>query len=189
MEKNNHDHSVCPWWIGYLLLIPMRKISTNPHKILAPYIKEGMNVMDYGCAMGYFSLPMARMTGSKGMVYCVDIQEKMLEKLQKRANKRGLAPIIKTRLVGKTFNTSELLSQIDFVMLFFVAHEVPDKEKLFNDLYAVMKPGGKVLFAEPKGHVTPDDFEHSLQLAKSAGFKISENKPKQKGLSVFLEKI
>jgi len=186
MEQNKHR--VCPWWIGYLLLFPLRKISNNPYKILGPHIKEGMNILDYGCAMGYFSLPLAHMTGVKGIVYCIDIQQKMLEKLQKRADKAGLAQIIKTRLVGKTYDTDELLSQIDFVMLFFVAHEVSDQENLFKDLFKMVKPGGKVLFAEPKGHVTPDDFENSLQVAKSAGFMVSEEKPIPMGLSAFLLK-
>jgi hypothetical protein len=49
-----------------------------------------------------------------------------------------------------------------------------------------MKPGGKVLFAEPKGHVGSDEFDKSLQLAQAAGFKIMEEKPMQKGLSAFL---
>jgi 2-polyprenyl-3-methyl-5-hydroxy-6-metoxy-1,4-benzoquinol methylase len=166
----------------------MRKFSHNPRKILGAHIKEGMNILDFGCAMGYFSLPLARMTGVKGNVYCTDIQEKMLEKLQKRADKAGLGQIIKTRLVGKTYKTDELQNQIDFAMLFFVAHEVSDQVNLFKDLFKMIKPGGKVLFAEPKGHVTTDDFENSLQLAKSAGFMVSEEKPIPRGLSAFLLK-
>lgn len=186
MEKINNR--VCPWWLGYFLLIPIRKFGHNPDKILGGHIREGMNVLDFGSAMGYFSLPLAKMTGDKGSVYCVDIQEKMLEKLQKRANKAGVGQIIKPRLVGKTYNTGELQDKIDFAMLFAVAHEVPDKEKLFADLYAMLKTGGKVLFAEPKGHVSPEEFEKSLQLAQSAGFRTTEDKPMPKGLSAFLIK-
>lgn len=78
---------ICPWWMGYALLIPLRKLGQDPFKILNPYVKTGMMIMDYGSAMGYFSLPMAKMVGDKGKVYCVDIQKKMLEKLQQRARK------------------------------------------------------------------------------------------------------
>jgi 2-polyprenyl-3-methyl-5-hydroxy-6-metoxy-1,4-benzoquinol methylase len=179
---------VCPWWMGYLLLIPIRKLAQSPEKILKPHVKKGMNIMDYGSAMGYFSIPLARMTGEKGNVYCIDLQEKMLEKLQKRADKSNVGQIIKTRLVGKTFNTDELINKIDFTMLFAVVHEVPDKEKLFMDLFKMSKPGGKVLFAEPKGHVTIESFEKSLLLAKKAGFKVTEEKPMSKGLCAFLVK-
>jgi ubiquinone/menaquinone biosynthesis C-methylase UbiE len=179
---------VCPWWMGYLLLIPIRKLGQSPEKILNHHIKKGMNILDYGSAMGYFSIPLAKMTGEKGNVYCVDIQEKMLEKLQKRADKSNVGQIIKTRLVGKTYNPDELANKIDFSILFAVVHEVSDKEGLFMDLYKMSKPGGKVLFAEPKGHVSIESFEKSLLLAKKAGYKITGERPMSKGLCAFLVK-
>ena len=179
---------VCPWWLGYILLSPVRKIGHNPGKIIGPHIKEGMTVLDFGSAMGYFSLPMARMAGLKGRVYCVDIQEKMLQNLLKRAKKAGLDQTIKTRLVGKSYDPLEFQNKIDFAMLFAVAHEVTDQRMLFTDLFSMVQSGGKVLFAEPKGHVSREEFEKSLQLAVMAGFTISEEKPMPKGLSAFLLK-
>jgi 2-polyprenyl-3-methyl-5-hydroxy-6-metoxy-1,4-benzoquinol methylase len=180
--------SVCPWWLGYTFLIPLRKYQHDPYKIVGPHIKKGMTVMDYGCAMGYFSIPMAKMTGSTGKVYCVDIQDKMLTRLKKRAIRQGVSSIIKTLRVGENYNPAELKNKLDFVLLFMVAHEVPDQATLFNDLFAMLKPGGKILFFEPIGHVKPEDFEKSIQLAKAAGFKVPEDKPIKKGLSAYLVK-
>jgi 2-polyprenyl-3-methyl-5-hydroxy-6-metoxy-1,4-benzoquinol methylase len=179
---------ICPVWVAYTFLLPVRKLRHNPQKILGPYIKEGMTAMDYGCAMGYFSIPLARMTGPKGIVYCVDIQEKMLANLQKRAVRHNVSGIIKPLEVGKNYNPDELTGKLDFVLLFFVVHEVPDKKQLFSDLHKMLKPGGKILFAEPKGHVNPEDFEKSLQLAKEAGLKVSNDKPGCRGLCAFLLK-
>ena len=132
---------LCPVWLGYTFLLSIRKYQHNPQKILAPHVKVGMTVMDYGCAMGYFSIPLAQMTGTKGTVYCVDIQEKMLAKLQKRAVKYYVSNVIKPLQVGKNFNPGELLEKIDFALLFAVVHEVPDKDQLFQDLYKMLKPG------------------------------------------------
>jgi len=53
---------VIPWWMGYFLIIPLRKLKHDPIKILSPFIKEGFKIMDFGPGMGYFSLPMAQMT-------------------------------------------------------------------------------------------------------------------------------
>jgi len=186
METKNN--SVCPVWIGYSLLIPLRKLRHDPEKILKPHIKPGMEVMDYGSAMGYFSIPLARMTGDTGKVYCVDIQEKMLLKLQKRAAKYGVSSIIRALQVGSSYNTAELSGKLDFVLLFAVLHEVPDKAGLFNDIFTMLRPGGKILFAEPKGHVTTKEFENSLLLAGKAGLRVSEEKPDLKGLCAFLVK-
>jgi ubiquinone/menaquinone biosynthesis C-methylase UbiE len=182
------NHHVCPWWLGYTFLIPMRKMQHNPKEILDNYIKPGMAVMDYGCAMGYFSIPMAKMVGEQGKVYCVDIQSKMLEKLVKRAVNYNVSNIIEPVLIGKNFSATSLNAKLDFVLLFMVAHEVPDKVALFTDLYTMLKPGGKVLFFEPKGHVSSEEFNKSLGIAKNAGFKIKTEKPMEKGLSAFLEK-
>jgi len=185
MEKH-----VCPWWMGYFLIIPLRKYLENPEKILGPYIKPGMKIIDYGSAMGYFSLPMARMTGSGGKVYCVDIQEKMLDKLKKRAENAGLEKIIEPVLLNGEVTLHETFkNKIDFAMLYAVAHEVPDQQELFITLCAVLKTGGQLLFAEPKGHVSTDAFNNSLKLAEKAGFKQNMSMKSRKGHAVLLEKI
>ncbi len=184
----NNNNQICPWWMGYALLIPLRKLGQNPYKILGPHINNGMKVMDYGSAMGYFSLPMAKMTGDSGKVYCVDIQKKMLEKLSKRARNARLGHVIEPLLVGDTYNPGELANQVDFTLLFAVVHEVPDKETLFRDIYAMTKSGGKVFFAEPAAHVSQQNFNHSLKMAQEAGFILSESKPMPNGLSALLEK-
>lgn len=81
---------VCPWWLGYLLAAPMRKLAQDPQKILKPYMKTGDTVLDVGSAMGFFSLPMARLVGERGHVVCVDLQEKMIDGLRRRASRAGL---------------------------------------------------------------------------------------------------
>lgn len=184
MEKQQ----ICPWWLGYTFILPIRKYQHNVQKILGPHVKQGMSIMDYGCAMGYFSIPLAQMTGTQGTVYCVDIQDKMLAKLQKRAVKYGVSSVIKPLLVGKDYNPSDLYGKVDFILLFAVVHEVPEQSGLFNDMFAMLKDGGKILFAEPKGHVNPKDFEKSINIAHSAGFSILNEKPMQKGLCAFLAK-
>ena len=91
-------YHVCPPWVGYLLLLnPVRKILENPNRILGPLVQEGMVVLEPGCAMGYFTLPLARMVGSSGRVLAVDIQPKMLSILVRRAQKAGLADRILCR--------------------------------------------------------------------------------------------
>ena len=81
---------VCPHWVGYLLINPLRKLFENPNKILGPFVQEGMIVLEPGCGMGYFTLPLARMVGPKGRIVAVDIQPKMLSGLRRRAQKAGL---------------------------------------------------------------------------------------------------
>ena len=78
---------VCPWWGGYFIDNRLRRWLHNPEQILAPYVSPGMTAMDFGCGMGMFSIAMAKLVGDKGRVIAVDLQQKMLDVLQKRARR------------------------------------------------------------------------------------------------------
>ena len=82
---------ICPWWGGYFIDNWFRRLLHNPEKIVGPYVKPGMTVMDVGCGMGMFSIAMAKMVGAEGRVIAVDLQQKMLDVLRKRAEKAGVA--------------------------------------------------------------------------------------------------
>ncbi len=169
---------VCPCWIGYCLLIPVRRLIHNPEKILAPHVTSGMTVLDIGAAMGFFSLPLARMVGSQGKVICVDVQEKMLGVLQNRARKEQLAERIITRVCEPTsLGLDDFYGQIDFALAFAVVHEVPDVPRLFMEVANLLKPNGCCLVAEPKGHTSVQDFEETLAAARDCGLT-AVSKPK-----------
>lgn len=182
------NKSVCPWWMGYFLLIPIRKLTHKPQKILKPFITEGMKVIDYGSAMGYFSLPMAEMVGHSGRVFCFDIQEKMLDKLMLRAQDNELDERIKPILIDDKNSLENLKEFADFALLFAVAHEVSNQPKLFTELARMLKPKGKLLFSEPKGHVSLEAFKRSITLANEAGFVQRETLDIRGGYSVVLER-
>lgn len=177
---------LCPIWIAYLLLNPIRKLYQNPEKILSPYVSEGMTVLDMGCAMGYFSLPLARMVGTDGKVICADIQEKMLKSLEKRATKAGLSDRIETRLCHQNNFVQE---EFDFALVFAVVHEVSDASEFFSQLHKNLKSDGKVLFAEPKGHVTKRAFDASVSIAQQSGFKILASPCVNQSHAVLMEKL
>jgi len=167
------SHRVCPWWLGYLLASPLRRLLQKPEEIVRPFVTEGMNVLDVGCGMGFFSLPLAALVGRKGRVVCVDLQEKMIRGLIRRAEKAGLSGRIDARICGtNSLEVGDLAGTIDFAMLFALVHEVADKERLFSEVFATMKQGGKMLLAEPRGHVSENEFGKTLSLAQRAGFEV-----------------
>jgi ubiquinone/menaquinone biosynthesis C-methylase UbiE len=169
------DH-VCPPWVGRMLLSPLRKLVENPKKILGPFVREGMVVLEPGCAMGYFSLPLARMVGPEGRVIAVDIEPKMLASLEKRALKAGLVDRIEIRQAGPdSFGIDDVAGTADFCTVIHMAHEVPDQDRLFREISAALKPGGQALLIEPGWHVTADEFELSLSAASAAGLRKIES--------------
>ncbi|MBK8806690.1 MAG: methyltransferase domain-containing protein [Bacteroidales bacterium] len=184
MEKQH----TCPWWLGYTFILPIRKLKHNPQKLLSEYVKEGMTVMDFGCAMGYFSIPLAQMVGKSGTVYCVDMQEKLIRNLVRRARKYNVEASIKPLLVNSNYHPEQLKNTLDFALLFAVVHEVPDKTKLFQNIYAMLKPGAILYFAEPSGHVSFENFNESVQIASKCGFKLYDITAVSKKLRIALQK-
>jgi len=179
---------VCPWWVGYFLASPLRRLSQNPEKILSPYVKPGMTVIDVGCAMGFFSLPLARLVGSDGRVVCVDVQKKMIDSLRRRANRAGHAKNMDLRVCEKSsLGLDDLAGKIDFVLAFAVAHEIPDVPGLMTQMHAMLAPDGRCLLAaEPSGHVNARDFEKTVAAAQQAGLTIVERPEIRRSRAVLL---
>ena len=180
---------VCPFWVGYILASPLRRLLQNPDTILSPYVHTGMTVMDVGSAMGFFSIPMARMVGPSGSVICVDMQERMFRVLNKRARKAGVNDRITTRACTQdSLGLSGLEGTIDFALASAVVHEVPDPASFFAAIHAALKPGAKCLVAEPAGHVSLADLDKNLALAETAGFSVTDRPRVPRSRAALLEK-
>jgi len=166
---------VCPWWLGYLHTLPLRRLIQDPEKILRRHVHPGMTALDVGCGMGFFSLDMARWVGPEGRVVCVDLQQRMLSELKRRAARKGLSARIDPRVCqAGDLGLSDLAGQIDFALAVYVIHEVPDTTAFLRQIHAAIKPSGKFLVAEPRGHVSEDAFQKSTSLAREAGFSLLE---------------
>jgi len=163
---------VCPPWIGYLLLSPLRKLLEDPDKMLGRFVRDGMVVLEPGCGMGYFTLPLARMVGPEGRVVAVELQGKMLSVLSRRADKAGLSDRIELRQAGdEGLGVEDLSGEVDFAAAIHLVHEIPDQASFFAQVWKALKPGGKLLVVEPKGHVSLDRFKQSVAAARQTGFK------------------
>jgi hypothetical protein len=66
---------------------------------------------------------------------------------------------------------ADLEGAVDFALAFAVVHEVPDEAEFMKQLRAVLRPTGRLLVAEPSGHVTAEAFDRSLAVAAVAGFE------------------
>jgi ubiquinone/menaquinone biosynthesis C-methylase UbiE len=134
-----------------------------------------MTVLEPGPGMGFFTLEAARLVGPAGRVVAVDIQPRMLEGLRRRAMKAGLLDRIDVRLApSDRMGLDDLRGQVDFVLAFAVVHEFPDATRFFAEARAVLKPGGRLLLAEPRLHVTAKAFTETLQTAERAGFSLQD---------------
>jgi ubiquinone/menaquinone biosynthesis C-methylase UbiE len=169
-ERNTR---VCPPALAGSLDNSLRRLVQNPGKILQRYIAEGITVLDLGCGPGYFTTEIARMLGGSGKVIAADLQDGMLDKVRKKIKGTALEPRVE---LHKCEETSTGISEtVDFILCFYMIHEVPDQNSLFMELKSILRPGGRLYIIEPKFHVSNKDFEKMLVRLDSFGFEIIES--------------
>lgn len=139
----------------------------KPEKMLGRYVREGMTVIDIGCGMGHFSIGMARMVGETGSVIAADLQQEMLDVLSSRAVKAGVAGRIVThRCEADRIGVD---GPVDFALAFWMVHETPDMGAFFREVRSILKPGGRLLVAEPVFHVSAEALGETVAVAEEAG--------------------
>jgi SAM-dependent methyltransferase len=182
-------HRVCPWWIGYLLASPVRRILYQPSKVLGPYVRPGMTVLEPGPGMGFFTLELAHLVGASGRVVAVDIQPRMLAALKRRAARARVLDRLDARLATPdSLGLSDLDGAVDFTLVFAVVHELPSAGDFFLEAARASKPGAQLLLVEPGGHVSASVFEGELRAAKEAGFTLVESPSLCRSHAALLEK-
>ncbi|MGZ4814181.1 MAG: class I SAM-dependent methyltransferase [Terriglobales bacterium] len=182
-------HRVCPWWLGYFLASPIRRWMLKPEPVLAPYVKNGMTVLEPGPGMGFFTLPLAEMVGSHGRVIAIDLQERMITRLKGRAEKAGLLARIEARhSSADSLGIADLQNRVDFTLAFAMVHELPDGHPFFREISTASKIGALLLLSEPAGHVKNEDFEAEIRDAQKVGFTVVDRPKIRRSLAALLRK-
>ena len=167
-DKKNR---ICPVEHAGVLDFIFRRFLQNPKKILQPYIKEEMTVLDLGCGPGFFTMEMARLVGKTGKVVAADLQQGMLEKVQKKIQNTVFADNIELHQCLP--DRVGLAQKFDFILVFYMLHEVPDQEKFLREIKALLEPQGRLLLVEPSFHVSRHEFLESIALMNQAGFTVA----------------
>ncbi len=131
-----------PW-----LVRQSRQREEDCRRLLAELdIQPGQTLCDMGCGNGFYTMPLARLTGRQGKVYAVDIQPEMLELLKDQARQEGLEniePLLSTETDPRLPEDS-----IDLVLLVDVYHEFSHPEQMLRAIRASLKPTGRIALAE-----------------------------------------
>jgi ubiquinone/menaquinone biosynthesis C-methylase UbiE len=183
------QHKPCPWWVGYLIANPIRTLWQDPALILQPYIQPGMTVLEPGPGMGFFTLEIAKLVGFSGRVVAVDVEPRMIERLERRARKAGLLDKIDARVVSPaSMQLADLDAIADFVFAFAVVHELPSTVSFFSEAARAMKSGAHLLLAEPAGHVSEAEFAEQIKAAANSGLRVFDRPSIRRCIAAILRK-
>jgi ubiquinone/menaquinone biosynthesis C-methylase UbiE len=163
----NDKNRVCPVELSGGLDNRFRRWLQNPKRILQPFLKPGMTALDVGCGPGFFTVAMAEIVGVSGHVFACDLQDGMLQKLAAKIKGSQCEGIISLHKSGQ--EGIGVTTPVDFILAFYMLHEVPDLEKYFREIRSLLKPDGKFLAVEPPFHVSKSEFEVTVNMAKALG--------------------
>lgn len=181
-----HNSHVCPSRFSFMLDNFVRRMFQRPEKIVGEYIRQGDTIVDLGCGPGFFTIDMAKLAGPSGKVYAVDLQTAMLEKVEKKAERRNLSD----RIVCHQCSEDQIGLGIkaDFILAFYMVHEVPDAAAYLAQIRDMMKKDARLLVVEPKMHVSKESFDKMLSTAASQGLVLCGQPEKKGGFSALFRK-
>jgi len=130
-----------------------------------------MSVLDIGCGPGFFSIEIAKLVGATGKIFSADLQEGMLQRLRDKI--KGTEHEHRITLIKCDPDKINVPEMVDFILAFYVVHEVPDKNLFFKQLRNILNENGQFLLAEPTlFHVSRKEFKATIRIAEINRFKV-----------------
>jgi ubiquinone/menaquinone biosynthesis C-methylase UbiE len=151
-------------------------------------IRRGQTVLDFGCASGTYTVPVAKIVGEQGRVYALDKDNEALDELMQKAESAGLKNIKRMETSGK-LEIDLTDESVDVVVLFDVFHsyyfpQANDRRRLLDEIYRIMKPSAfvsvwpKHMESETEDEIEKANFRLEKQLFEML---IHDNKNLEKG--------
>ena len=137
-------------------------------------------VADLGSGTGYYTKDLVKLTRPLGAVYCLDVNDELLDILKTRTIKLDRIQYIPMDEASIPIDDH----QIDAVLSVMTAHEFNDPYDTFNEIKRIMKTGGNLVIADwsPYGKLNegpPKDIRLSedniIKHATDAGFEFVKN--------------
>ncbi|HEY9190009.1 MAG TPA: methyltransferase domain-containing protein [Sulfurovum sp.] len=127
-------------------------------------IKKGDTVIDLGCGAGVDLLVSALLVGDQGNVIGVDITPEMVKKATYHANLSGFSNV---KVLESSFEHIAVEDEsVDVVISNGAINLTSCKESVFAEIYRILKPHGKLFFADMID--TSDEKESCCSIEKSA---------------------
>ena len=101
----------------------------------------GQKVADIGAGSGLFSRKLANAVGSDGVVYAVDLSQKLLDYIEESAEAAGINNI-KTVLASE--DDPSLPEPVDLIFICNTLHHIENQEEYLRNLKRYLRPSGRV---------------------------------------------
>ncbi len=139
-------------WLAFQvmsLMMTIRKRFRNiGEEINLAGIKKGLYVLDFGCGLGFNTIPAAKAVGKEGRVFALDISEQAISITTKKIRKHKLDNV---ELIQSDCDTGLKDRSIDLVYLHNTLPIVKEKQKVLDEITRVLKTGGRLSYMSRVG--------------------------------------
>jgi len=148
-----------------------RKAQQDPKKIIEILaLKQNDIVADLGCGSGYFTVPMSY---SAKKVYGIDIQQEMLDFLEKKIRGQRITNI--ELLLSKDADQIPLQNEsVNVLLTVNTLHEFQDKDLMINEIQRVLKHKGKVAIIDFKKEDTGSGPPVPIRVSQQQAIRLFE---------------
>ena len=119
-------------------------------------LKPGDIVADIGSGSGVFSIPMAKAIAPNGILYAVDIDQKMLDYVSARAKKEGVTNL--RTVLGEYDDPKLPVKDVDVAFFHRVLHMIEHRQTYLNATATYLKPDGRVVVIDKNREDSPDSW-------------------------------
>ena len=143
-------------------------------------LQKGATVADIGAGSGYMTEKLSKKVGPTGRVYATDIQQGMIDLLNRRIAKRKLANV--TPILSAQDDPRLPVEAVDLAIMVDVYHELSQPQLMLRHIRASLKPGGRLVLVEYRKEdpTIPIRPEHEMSVAEAKleveaeGFKLTQ---------------
>ncbi|KPL03177.1 MAG: hypothetical protein AMJ90_03865 [candidate division Zixibacteria bacterium SM23_73_2] len=129
---------------------PLLPIFRNPYKLLkAAGLKPDQKVLEVGCGPGFFTIPAAKIVGSNGLIYAVDVHPLAIKRVQSKIEKEGIKNV--TTMLANASDTGLPEQSIDLSFVFGLRYIAGGLENLLTEMHRILKPEGVLSFEKTRG--------------------------------------
>jgi len=119
-------------------------------------LKPGDIVADIGSGSGTFSIPMAKAIGPNGILYAVDIDQKMLDYVAERARKEGVTNL--RTVFGVNDDPKLPVNDVDVAFFHRVLHMIEHRQTYLNATAPYLKPDGRIVIIDKNPEQSPKSW-------------------------------
>jgi ubiquinone/menaquinone biosynthesis C-methylase UbiE len=152
---------------------PLRRKVQPPDELAIRHgIEPGMAVLEVGPGNGKYTLAAARRVGSAGKIVAIDIEPRMIERVQRRIQEAGVTNV--EARVADVYALPFDDGAFDAAYLITVIGEIPEPERAMKEISRVLKPTGTLSFSELL--LDPDYplASTTTRWAKAAGLRLRQ---------------